>query len=42
VPADIFQGDYGDWWVGLHDNAAGAFPTRECAQAVAARREVAA
>jgi hypothetical protein len=43
VPPDaVIQGDYGDWWLGLHDTAAGGFPTMQFAAAVAARSGVAA
>jgi hypothetical protein len=34
MPPDMVQDDWGNWWVGLHDNAVGAFPTMQCAAAV--------
>jgi hypothetical protein len=33
----IVQDDFGNWWIGLDDAAAGGFPTMQFAQAVAAK-----
>jgi hypothetical protein len=42
MPPDVVQDDHGNWWVGLDDTAAGAFPSRTFAAAVAARQAASA